>query len=278
MAKNDIALNIYFKEIQNHKILPKKILTQYVYAYQKYEDPYAKFIIVVVSQSYVYKIALNYLNTDKFSLNDLISEGNIGLMDAIDNFDVNSGNHFLTFATDRIKKQIRIYLKDFASDVHIPHNVIHNYFYINKIVDKYYTQNAVFPPMEYLIENSNLTLSQIKKVLYFKNTINDNINKIYVDDDIVIENYDVNKTNNIEKQTKQDSLSIELNIILDKLVDVNTKEIIYDFFGINTKKLITIELEKKYQTSISNIKNIVNKGITNIKNNKEAISMLQKFL
>lgn len=71
-------------------------------------------------------------NFPKARLEDLINEGNIGMIRAIDKFDPTRGTSFLTFATWYIRQEINMYINDTLSDVVQPANR----YRINKLVNK----------------------------------------------------------------------------------------------------------------------------------------------
>lgn len=68
----------------------------------------------------------------KARLEDLINEGNIGMIKAIDKFDAGRGTSFLTFATWYIRQEINMYINDTLSDVVQPANR----YRINRIIVK----------------------------------------------------------------------------------------------------------------------------------------------
>ncbi|UKI58203.1 MAG: sigma-70 family RNA polymerase sigma factor [Clostridium sp.] len=60
---------------------------------------------------------------------DLIQEGNIGLIKALDEFDINRGCKFSTYATNWITAFIRRYIADKSRNIRLPVN-----FFIMKLV------------------------------------------------------------------------------------------------------------------------------------------------
>lgn len=70
---------------------------------------------------WVVSVAKQY-SYPKIKLEDLINEGNIGMIEAIDKFDVSRGTSFVTFATDYIRLAIRSYINDIAKDIPQPGN------------------------------------------------------------------------------------------------------------------------------------------------------------
>lgn len=69
--------------------------------------------VITVAKQYTY---------NKITFEDIINEGNIGLINAIDKFDPTRGIRFVTFATWYIRKHINMYINQ-ISDVSIPFNI-----------------------------------------------------------------------------------------------------------------------------------------------------------
>jgi RNA polymerase primary sigma factor len=80
---------------------------------------------------FVITIAKNYQNQG-LEISDLISEGNIGLIKAIDRFDVTSGFKFISYAVWWIKQQIMYALNEYSRVIRIPSNVLQDKFKANK--------------------------------------------------------------------------------------------------------------------------------------------------
>lgn len=70
----------------------------------------AKQKIAECNQKFVISVAHHYAPSDKFL--DCVSEGTIGLMTAIENFDPTNGVKFITFAVHYIRREITQYLRD----------------------------------------------------------------------------------------------------------------------------------------------------------------------
>jgi len=66
------------------------------------------------------------------SLDDLISEGNIGLINAINGFDVNKGYHFITYAVWWIRQSILKAIYEKARLIRLPANRVNELMQINK--------------------------------------------------------------------------------------------------------------------------------------------------
>jgi len=72
---------------------------------------------------FVISIAKGYQNQG-LDVSDLISEGNIGLIKAIERYDISSGFKFISYAVWWIKQQILYALNEYARTIRVPSNVI----------------------------------------------------------------------------------------------------------------------------------------------------------
>lgn len=105
MAMNDEAiLNMYLKEINRIPLLTREEETELAKKAAA-GDRSAKEKIVRANLRFVVNVAKNYQNKG-IDLVDLISEGNLGLLTAIDRFDVNMGYHFISYAVWWIRQSI----------------------------------------------------------------------------------------------------------------------------------------------------------------------------
>ena len=82
-------------------------------------DKKARNQFILENQGLVKSVAVKYNVDNKYDIDDLISEGNIGLMNAIERFDPNRGFNFSTYAVYWIKKMIQEYIRMESKSVHI---------------------------------------------------------------------------------------------------------------------------------------------------------------
>lgn len=124
---DDDAICHYLREIQSCKILPRKEIYELCERYHTTGDKVAKAKLVEANLRLVISIAKKFRKwtmSDSIELEDLIAEGNIGLMQAIDRFDWRKGYALTTYATWWIKQAIRQYLTTKSRTIRLPAHVI----------------------------------------------------------------------------------------------------------------------------------------------------------
>ena len=114
------SMDAYFCQIKDHELLTKEQEHKLVLRYQHSEDYDAAERLVRANLRLVVKIARECYNRGgRFPLNDLIQQGNLGLMYAVNRFDHRKKTKFSYYATFWIKAFIYKYLIDNYSSVRI---------------------------------------------------------------------------------------------------------------------------------------------------------------
>jgi len=104
MTKDDTVLTMYLKEINKIPLLTREEENELALR-AKAGDVAAKNRIVNANLRFVITVAKKYQNHG-LDLTDLISEGNLGLLTAIEKFDTTKGYHFISYAVWWIRQSI----------------------------------------------------------------------------------------------------------------------------------------------------------------------------
>ena len=115
-------LQTYFKEINKYPLLSKEEEEKLILRAQ-FGDQDAKNLLVISNLRFVVTIAKKFV-ISKILLEDLIQEGNIGLLKSIDKFDPSKKVKFLSYAVWWIKQSIYSYLNEHSRTIRLSLNQI----------------------------------------------------------------------------------------------------------------------------------------------------------
>ncbi len=165
-SANKAALRRRLRELEAEVGLPQRRLVTLLRDVEtgEFEVRQAKKALMEANLRLVVSIAKRYLNHD-MPLLDLIQEGNIGLMKAVDRFKYRRGFKFSTYATWWIRQAITRAIADHARTIRIPVHMIETLNRLSRINRGLFQELGREPTPEEIAKRSGLPLRKVRLIL-----------------------------------------------------------------------------------------------------------------
>ena len=277
--KND-AYNLFCQEISQYPVLKSEEEKYWFRMYYTGRTD-AKDKLVRHNLRLVRNIAIRHYNKlskekqEHISLMDLVQEGTIGLIKAIEKFDLSKGIKLSTYATWWINQVVFRYKYQNSAMIYLPE---HWRSKIKKFFEKkneFFDQNRREPTNEELAEIMEVTpkkIEEFEKALRSQSTSSldaeYNLNK---DTSLIQFTADPHALNPIEETTKSRS-SEDLLSLLNNVLTEREKEVIILRYGLQDGSRRTLaEIGKKYNLTREAIRRIENKAKEKLKEHKQEL-------
>ena len=266
MTKDDSILAMYLKDINKIPLLTHEEETELALKAAA-GDNEAKKKIVNSNLRFVVNVAKKYQNHG-LDLTDLISEGNIGLLTAIDRFEVSKGYHFISYAVWWIRQSILKAICEKSRSIRLPLNRANELVQIEharKVLSGNKTEEQEFTEVAKML---NMSLSHVREMV--------NISRDMVSLDAEVGNSDHDRTTlgdfvedtatpQPDEKILAEAMSNDIAAVLDTLKP-NEAKVLRLRFGLNGAKPMS-------QKEVGDICNLTKERIRQIE--KHAITRMQ---
>ncbi len=159
----DDPVKIYLKEIGRVPLLTTDEETELAKKMAT-GDPYAKKRLSEANLRLVVSIAKKYVGRGMQFL-DLIQEGNLGLIKAVEKFDYTKGFKFSTYATWWIRQAITRAIADQARTIRIPVHMVETITKVKKVSSQLLHENGHDPSPEEIAKELDMPVDKVREIM-----------------------------------------------------------------------------------------------------------------
>ncbi len=269
----------YFAEVERHSIMITSEREQELARRIKSGDAQAEQELVKANLRFVISVAKKYANRG-ISLEDLINEGNIGLIKAAKKFDETRGFKFISYAVWWIRQSILESFGDNLRNIRLPLNVLGKIEKIKKFSVSFEQKNHRQPSTDEISIEFGIHPEELRKLYNHSGSEFSLDSKPKEDEDStfaemtpsgVIQVYDNAETDSLKNFIKE-----SMYICLTQL----EREIIVLFFGLNPDYPLGMgvdEIGARYSLSGERIRQIKEKSLRKIRNSKKCREMYENI-
>lgn len=256
------TLNGFLSILRKYDALSPEEEKELFRRYKEEGDMSAREQIYLHNQRFIYSNAKIYAR-DSDEVMDYVSEGNIALDEAIDKFQPELGNKFITFAVWYIRRQMNYYLIN-TRDIVTKTNGMKLFKKTDKIMQKFYSDNGYEPTLDevkdILEKDYNIVINNLSDLYDLKITSIDS-EQGDKSDDFTFEDCDeynsrTATTNEYEDDTEREYSKVIANRLL-KVVPEAQREIIKKLYGIGYERQYSvIEVATEYGMTPEDMNNL----------------------
>ncbi len=265
--KHDEVLSIYLKEINKVPLLTREEEIDLCEKARK-GDKAARDKIINANLRFVVRVAKKYQNHG-LDLTDLISEGNIGLMNAIEKFEPARGYHFISYAVWWINQSILKALSEKSRAIRLPLNRA------NELVRIEYASNLIngtlseAEEVEEIAQMLNMQESKVRELMAINNgmvSLDAKATSSESDNSIVGDYFEDETYAKPEDATVKNALKNDMNSLLDTLKP-NEAKVLRLRYGLSGYKPMSLqEIGEECNLTKERVRQIEKKAIFRLQN------------
>lgn len=279
MSKDDEnILSMYLKEINQIPLLTREEEDTVARAAAK-GDKRAKDKLVRANLRFVVNVAKKYQNQG-LPLDDLISEGNIGLINAIERYDVDKGYHFISYAVWWIRQSILKAVCEKSRMIRLPLNRANELVQIEKVRKTIQENRSETEEIAFIADSLNMQEKHVKSLLEISRDLVSLEAPVYSaerDSSVLGDFVEATQTQLPEEYAVERSMKNDIDSVLETLSEKES-DILRHRFGLNGRKPLSLkEIGDRYSLTKERIRQIEKKAIKRLQHPTRS-AMLESYM
>ncbi len=261
------SVSLYMKDIERVPLLSRD--EEYTLALRaKNGDSYARNRLLEANLRFVVSIAKQYQNRG-LPLADLISEGNLGLMTALDKFEPEKGYHFISYAVWWIRQSILKAIGEKSRMIRLPMNRAADLAQVMQAKAKIEKDGECEVSIEDLAVECGMSKEDIVELMQISREVSSLDAPVGADESASFGDFIESENDKPDEVVMEEALKASVNKILDTLPE-RERTIIELRFGLNNKKPMSLkEVGELYNLTKERIRQIEKKVLGQLAEDKE---------
>lgn len=269
-------VRMYLKEIGKYPLLTAEEEKDLALRMEK-GDKKAKNRLAEANLRLVVSIAKKYSGRGMHFL-DLMQEGNLGLMKAVDKFDYRKGFKFSTYATWWIRQSITRAIADQARTIRIPVHMVETINRIIRIQRQFVQEEGREPSIEEISKKMNMATDRVREIMKISHEPVSLETPVGEEEDSHLSDFiQDEKAQSPEDVVAMMALREEENKVLDTLTDREKKVLLRRFGWEDGNPRTLEEVGKEFDVTRERIRQIEAKAIRKLKHTSRS-ARLRDFL
>lgn len=260
----DNTTEIFFRDVRKLKSISEREESELIQKVKNNNDHKAYNKLIESNMRFVISVAKQYQGKG-IELCDLIQEGSLGLMHAIDKFDPDKGCKFVTYAVYWIRQYIIKSLQYHSRTIRLPQNQLSNYAKIKNETEKFEQENDRSPSTLELEENTGIEHDKIYSIM--ASSINTTSFDRTVDESECLPMVELIPNENadlVEETVENIDMKNKINSVLNKLSNID-QDIIRMYFGIGMPAMSPNEIARRYGLGSERVRQLLKHALSRIR-------------